>query len=73
MAGDLLIELGGLVYFFIMSQSTGDYSYLLNNLHDFSSTPFFVWTLLEIITMLTNSKRRAIHDFLAKSVVVRTK
>ena len=30
-----------------------------------------VWTALELGTMLTNSKRRAIHDFIAGSVVVR--
>ena len=27
--------------------------------------------VLELVTMLTNSKRRAIHDFIAGSVVVR--
>jgi uncharacterized RDD family membrane protein YckC len=31
----------------------------------------FIWLLLEIITMLTNNKRRAIHDFIAGSVVKR--
>jgi uncharacterized RDD family membrane protein YckC len=31
----------------------------------------FLWFLLELITMLTNKKRRAIHDFIAGSVVVR--
>ena len=30
-----------------------------------------VWFLAEIVTMLTNSKRRALHDFIARSVVVR--
>ena len=30
-----------------------------------------IWALAEIITMLTNSKRRAIHDFIAGSVVCR--
>lgn len=30
-----------------------------------------IWFLLEIITTLTNDKRRALHDFIAKSVVVR--
>lgn len=30
----------------------------------------FGWLFLEMITMLTNSKRRAIHDYIAKSVVV---
>jgi uncharacterized RDD family membrane protein YckC len=29
------------------------------------------WYLLEVITMLTNDKRRAVHDFIAGTVVVR--
>jgi uncharacterized RDD family membrane protein YckC len=31
-----------------------------------------IWFVAELATMLTNSKRRAIHDFIAGSVVVRT-
>lgn len=31
----------------------------------------FVWVLLELITMLTNDKRRALHDFIAGTVVVK--
>ena len=30
------------------------------------------WTLLEIVSMLFNEKRRAVHDFIAGSVVVKT-
>lgn len=30
-----------------------------------------IWFLLEIITMLTNNKRRALHDYLAHSVIIR--
>ena len=30
-----------------------------------------VWFVLEIVTMLTNSKRRALHDLIAGTVVVR--
>ena len=30
-----------------------------------------LWFLLELITMLTNKKRRAIHDYIAGSVVIR--
>jgi uncharacterized RDD family membrane protein YckC len=30
------------------------------------------WFLAEVVTMVTNSKRRALHDFIAGSVVVRT-
>ena len=32
----------------------------------------FGWFAAELITMLTNAKRRAVHDFIARSVVVRT-
>jgi uncharacterized RDD family membrane protein YckC len=31
-----------------------------------------IWILAELITMLTNSKRRALHDLIAGTVVVRT-
>ncbi len=31
-----------------------------------------VWTATEVITMLMNCKRRAIHDFIAGTIVVRT-
>lgn len=30
------------------------------------------WFLLEVLTMLTNPKRRAFHDLIAKTVVLRT-
>src|SRR5262245_35296525 len=32
----------------------------------------FAWFMAEILTMLTNKKRRAVHDFIAGTVVVRT-
>jgi len=48
-------------------------------LHDFSNMSpwlFFgipmIWFVLEIVTMLTNDQRRALHDFIAGTVVVRT-
>ena len=31
---------------------------------------FFLWPLLELVTMLLNEKRRAIHDYIAGTVVV---
>ena len=31
----------------------------------------FGWFVVEIVTMLTNNKRRALHDFIAGSVVIR--
>jgi uncharacterized RDD family membrane protein YckC len=33
---------------------------------------FTFWNVAEIVTMLTNAKRRALHDLIAGSVVVRT-
>lgn len=39
---------------------------------DFMKPWAFYWLLIELITMLTNSKRRAVHDFIAGTVVVRT-
>lgn len=32
----------------------------------------YVWWFAEIVTMLTNDRRRAIHDFIAGTVVIRT-
>ena len=68
----VLVEVIGLCYFLALLLQSADKNYLLDDYKDFAMTPFFIWTLLELITMLTNYKRRAIHDFLAKSVVVRT-
>ena len=50
--------------FDIENSSFGDYLFL------FSS---FGWVLAELISMLFNRKRRAIHDFLANSVVINVK
>ena len=33
---------------------------------------FYLWFFAEIITMLTNEKRRAVHDFIAGTVVIRS-
>lgn len=30
-----------------------------------------IWFFAELVTMLTNKKRRAVHDFIARSVVIR--
>lgn len=38
---------------------------------DFLKPWAFYWLLIELITMLTNSKRRAVHDFIAGTVVIR--
>lgn len=35
------------------------------------SCTWSIWFLAELVTMLTNKKRRAVHDFIARSVVIR--
>ena len=68
----LLVTTAGLVYYIFLLTRTDDPLSVLNDYTSFSDNPIFWWTLIELITMLTNAKRRALHDFLAKSVVVRT-
>lgn len=68
----LLVALIGLLYYAILFVRADTKEFVLNDYLEFSDNSFFMWWgLIEIITMLTNGKRRAVHDFLAKSVVVR--
>lgn len=57
-----LLYLGGIVSYY----NTRLVSYILKNFH-------YIWMIIEIISMMTNQKRRAIHDFIAGTVVIRTK
>lgn len=61
----------GFAYYGFLFMRTDDRQAVLSDYSDFSDNPVFWWTLIELVTMLTNDKRRAVHDFLAKSVVVR--
>jgi uncharacterized RDD family membrane protein YckC len=67
----LLVALVGTAYYGTLLVRTDNKEDILSNYLNFSNDPIFWWTLIELITMLTNSKRRALHDFLAKSVVIR--
>jgi uncharacterized RDD family membrane protein YckC len=68
----LSLEIIALGYFLILSLKKDQLIEFVQDFGDFSATPLFAWNLIELITMLTNAKRRAIHDFIAKSVVVRS-
>jgi uncharacterized RDD family membrane protein YckC len=65
------IELIALFYFLFLVFQVGDINYIIEDYRSFTDLPYFLWLLLELVSMLTNKKRRAVHDFLAKSVVVR--
>jgi uncharacterized RDD family membrane protein YckC len=62
----------GIFYFLYLMSQASDAEYLFNDFDNYSGILLFLWTLLELITILMNSKRRAIHDFIARTVVVRT-
>lgn len=66
------VEIIGLLYFAFLVFQTDKAEYLYNDYKNFANQPVLWWTIIELVTMLTNQKRRALHDFIAKSVVVRT-
>ena len=68
----LAIEIVGLLFFAFLLFQIGTTEYILNDYKNFANQPIFWWTIIELVSMLTNAKRRAVHDFLAKSVVIRT-
>jgi uncharacterized RDD family membrane protein YckC len=68
----LSVETIGMGYFLFLAVKGNNFTPSIQDFKDFSGTALWIWNLLEIITMLTNSKRRAIHDFIARSVVIRT-
>ena len=68
----LIIQIIAFCYFLLRALKENNNAVFFTGFNDFSTTPLFIWSLLELMTMLTNSKRRAVHDFLARSVVART-
>jgi len=68
----LAIEIIGLIYFMFLVLQIGKTEYILNDYRSFADQPILWWTLIELVSMMTNLKRRAVHDFIAGSVVVRT-
>ena len=64
----LAIQLLNLFYFFFI----GQIRLFFKESNDLAYPLLLIWILLNIITMLSRSNRRAIYDVLAKSVVVRT-
>ena len=69
----IAVETIGLLYF-VVELISGDLSTreLLDGFDEFGGTVVLIWVLLELLSMLINDKRRAIHDFIAGSVVIKT-
>lgn len=66
----VITEVAGLIYFLIISSHATMTTDTGSNYEDFVSTVSFLWFILELVTMFLNFKRRALHDYLAKSVVI---
>ncbi|MBL7702611.1 MAG: RDD family protein [Ferruginibacter sp.] len=64
----ILIELLAVIYIVSIS---GTFSDKLESYNNIVSNAQLLWILIELITMFTNSKRRALHDYIARSVVIR--
>lgn len=67
----ILFSVAGVI-FFLVNQQAGfrNIDNVVFDLDSYLGTVSLIWTILEIVSTFTNSKRRAIHDFLAASVVV---
>jgi uncharacterized RDD family membrane protein YckC len=63
------LEIVGLISLLFLTYS--DSPILQTLMDNIISNAVFLWTLLEIVSMLTNEKGRAIHDFIARTVVVK--
>ena len=66
------IILTGLFYCSYQAIRTGEVDYLFNNYYTvFGNIPAITLFLVEFVCLMTNPKRRALHDFIAGSTVVR--
>ncbi len=66
-----LLSLAGFFYYLIISIRGSQPPEELNNKYsDYLTIVSLIWLTIELITMVTNSKRRALHDYLANSVVI---
>lgn len=67
----LILEVIGLLLLltgFQDGNTEADWLYVIQSIAGNAAT---LWLVLELLTALTNSRRRAIHDFLANTVVVK--
>lgn len=69
----VLIQLIGFIYFLYRVAQTGDIDIIIMDYRNFIDYSFLCWMAVELLSMLTNEKRRAVHDWLAGSVVIVTR
>lgn len=68
----LIIESICIIFFiFEIFNSSLEVNKVLDGYQDLIGNISLGWILLELLTMLTNVKRRALHDYIAKTVVIK--
>lgn len=67
----LIVIVVELSYTLFLTTQTDKPNFVIDAYVDFVNYPIYLWPILELVTMMTNYKRRSINDFLAKTVVVR--
>jgi uncharacterized RDD family membrane protein YckC len=74
--GYIVINISSLIYFIYLvvghKYVTGPQQVENGLPGDILAYTSLAWFLLEVVTMLTNEKRRAFHDYIARTVVVNT-
>jgi len=67
-----LAEIVGIIYLMVSTFNDSNFNETLLDTYYSSIVGLIsaIWLILELITMLFNNKRRALHDFIAGSVVV---
>ena len=66
-----LADVVGIIYFLIASNKAHDPDLRATVFDVYWSITALSWLFLELVTMLFNNKRRALHDYIAGSVVVK--
>lgn len=68
----LIADVSGLIYLAYASYTANanDKELIREVYENYTSYTILFWFLLELITMLFNNKRRALHDYIARSVVI---
>lgn len=68
----VMIELISFVFFAATYKRSVAQNLNYSYVYDYLSYASFAWLVLEMVTMLFNDKRRALHDYMGGSVVVDT-
>ena len=69
----VILQIIGLILIIINIVQMGAYSEIgIEPYSSYWAYSSLIWFLVEIITMLTNDKRRALHDMIANTVVINT-